>query len=61
MQHSDQGPQLTLSLSRALWRNSSQCEEFTSISPRVALERCAITLGSKAEVSLLNAVRAFPA
>ena len=52
---------VTLSLMRALWQNWRKALELTSISPRVADERCAMTLGFRLQSPLLKVVSAEPA
>ena len=52
---------LTLSLILALWQNWRKALELTSISPRVAEDRCAMTLGFRLQSPLLKVVRAEPA
>ena len=52
---------LTLSLILALWQNWRNALELTSISPRVAEDRCAMTLGFRLQPPLLKVVNAEPA
>ena len=56
-----QAQERTLSLILALWQNWRKGLELTSISPRVADDLCAMTLGFRLQPPLLKVVSAEPA